>query len=87
MITEPTGRWGEARSPGLQPANSESAAASEEHSSLFVACGMCEDAAHRMATVTIAATEGAVVLSRAQQSTDPFDDVAITLSDLVRDVA
>ena len=30
---------------------------------------------------------GAVVPSRAQQSKDPFDDVAITLSDLVRDVA
>ena len=54
---------------------------------LFVACGMGEDAAHRMATMTIAATEGAVVLSRAQQSKDPFDNVAITLSDLVRDVA
>ena len=29
----------------------------------------------------------AVVPSWAQQSKDPFDDVAITLSDLVRDVA
>ena len=50
---------------------------------LFVAGGMPEDAAHRMATVTIAATEGAVVLSRAQQSRDPFDEVAGTLMDLV----
>lgn len=41
----------------------------------------------RPATVTIAATEGAVVLSRTEQSKDPFDDLAITLSDLVRDAA
>jgi hypothetical protein len=54
---------------------------------LFVAGGMCEGAAYRMATVTIAASGGAVVLCRAQQSKDPFDNVAITLSDLVRDVA
>jgi TetR/AcrR family transcriptional repressor of lmrAB and yxaGH operons len=53
---------------------------------LFVAGGMSEDTAHRMATVTIAATEGAVVLSRAQQSRAPFDDVASTLSDLIGDV-
>ena len=53
---------------------------------LFVAGGMSEDAAHRMATVTIAATEGDGVLSRAPQTRDPFDDVATTLSDLVRDV-
>ncbi len=53
---------------------------------LVVAGGMSEDTAHRMGTVTIAATEGAVVLSRAKQSRDPFDDVATTRSDLVRDV-
>ncbi len=52
---------------------------------LFVAGGLPEHSAHRMATVTIAATEGAVVLSRAQRSTEPFDDVANTLSGLVRD--
>jgi len=52
---------------------------------LFVAGGLREDAAHRVATVTIAATEGAIVLSRAQRSRDPFDDVASTLSGLVRD--
>ena len=37
-----------------------------------------------MATVTIAATEGAVVLSRAEQSKSPFDEVASTLRDLIR---
>jgi hypothetical protein len=47
---------------------------------------MSEGAAHRMATVTIAATGGAAVLSRARQTRDPFDDVATTVSDLVRDV-
>jgi TetR/AcrR family transcriptional repressor of lmrAB and yxaGH operons len=51
---------------------------------LFVIGGMAEDAAHSMATVTIAATEGAVVLSRAQQSGAPFNEVANTLTDLVR---
>ena len=51
---------------------------------LFVVGGMSADTAHRMATVTIAATEGAVVLSRAEQSRGPFDEVASTLKDLVR---
>jgi TetR/AcrR family transcriptional repressor of lmrAB and yxaGH operons len=53
---------------------------------LFVAGGLSEDAAHRVATVTIAATEGAVILSRAQRSREPFDDVASTLSGLIRNV-
>jgi hypothetical protein len=44
------------------------------------------DAAHRMATLTIAATEGAIVLSRAQRSRDPFDEVAGTLMDLVQGI-
>jgi TetR/AcrR family transcriptional regulator, lmrAB and yxaGH operons repressor len=52
---------------------------------LFVAGGMADDKAQRMATVTIAATEGAVVLSRAQRSREPFDDVANTLLGLVGD--
>ena len=39
---------------------------------LFVVGGMRADAAHRMATMTIAATEGAMVLSRAQQEQGPF---------------
>jgi vacuolar-type H+-ATPase subunit B/Vma2 len=53
---------------------------------LFVAGGMSEDTAHRMATLTITATEGAVVLSRAQRNRQPFDEVASTLLDLVPDV-
>jgi TetR/AcrR family transcriptional repressor of lmrAB and yxaGH operons len=56
----------------------------EQLAELFVVGGMAEDAAHTMATVTIAATEGAVVLSRAEQSRAPFDEVARTLSDLIR---
>jgi AcrR family transcriptional regulator len=56
----------------------------EQLAELFVVGGMAEDAAHTMATVTIAATEGAVVLSRAEQSRTPFDEVASTLSDLIR---
>jgi AcrR family transcriptional regulator len=56
----------------------------EQLAELFVAGGMAEGAAHTIATVTIAATEGAVVLSRAEHSRTPFDDVADTLRDLVR---
>jgi len=54
---------------------------------LFVVGGMAEDAADTMATVTIAATEGAVIVSRAEQSRAPFDEVANTLRDLVRSQA
>jgi TetR/AcrR family transcriptional repressor of lmrAB and yxaGH operons len=53
---------------------------------LFVAGRLRVDAAHRMATLTIAATEGAIVLARAQRSTDPFDEVAATLMDLVQGI-
>ena len=56
----------------------------EQLAELFVAGGMAEGAAHTMATVTIAATEGAVILSRAEQSRGPFDVVASTLIDLIR---
>jgi AcrR family transcriptional regulator len=51
---------------------------------LFVVGGMSEDQAHRMATVAIAASEGAVLLSRAQRSREPFDEVANSLLDMVR---
>jgi hypothetical protein len=47
---------------------------------------MSEAAAHQTATVTTAATEGAVALSRVQQIRDTFDDMASTTSDMVRDV-
>ena len=56
----------------------------EQLAELFVAGGMAEGAAHTMATVTIAATEGAVILSRGEQSRGPFDEVASTLIDLIR---
>jgi AcrR family transcriptional regulator len=51
---------------------------------LFVVGGMDDGAAHAIATVTIAATEGAVVLTRAEKSMAPFNEVANTLTDLVR---
>jgi AcrR family transcriptional regulator len=54
---------------------------------LFVAGGMPEHAARRMATVAIAATEGGVLLSRAQRRKEPFDDVADTLLELIRGMA
>jgi hypothetical protein len=44
---------------------------------------LAESDAHTMATVTIAATEGAVVLSRADQSGGPFNEVASNLTDLI----
>jgi TetR/AcrR family transcriptional regulator, lmrAB and yxaGH operons repressor len=53
---------------------------------LFVAGGLHAEAAHRMATIAIASTEGAIVLARAQRSTDPFDEVAGTLMDLVQGI-
>jgi len=53
----------------------------EQLAELFVVGGVAEDAAHTMATVTIAATEGAVVVSRAEKSRAPFDEVASTLID------
>jgi TetR/AcrR family transcriptional repressor of lmrAB and yxaGH operons len=53
---------------------------------LFVAGGLRVDAAHRMATLTIAATEGAIVLTRAQRSRDPFDEVVGALMDLVQGI-
>ena len=56
----------------------------EQLAELFVVGGMPEDAGHRMAAVTIAATEGAIVLSRAEQSRAPFDEVASTLTELIR---
>jgi hypothetical protein len=50
---------------------------------LFVIGGMPEDQAHRMATVAIAASEGGILLSRAQRSREPFDGVANSLLDLI----
>ncbi len=46
---------------------------------LFVEGGMAGDAAARLATTLVAATEGAVVVSRAERSLEPFDLVAAEL--------
>ena len=43
---------------------------------LYVAAGLEPRTASSFATTLIAASEGAVVLSRAQQSLDPFEQVA-----------
>jgi AcrR family transcriptional regulator len=59
----------------------------EQLAGLFVAGGVSQGEARRLATTTIAATEGAVVLSRAEQSRDPFEEVAATLTELVRGVS
>jgi len=46
---------------------------------LFVEGGMAGDAASRLAATLVAASEGAVVLSRAERSLEPFDLVAAEL--------
>jgi TetR/AcrR family transcriptional repressor of lmrAB and yxaGH operons len=51
----------------------------DQLTSLYVDAGVAADAARSFATVLIASTEGAVVLSRAEQSRDPFDTVAAAL--------
>jgi AcrR family transcriptional regulator len=51
---------------------------------LYTAGGLAPEAAARFAATVIAATEGAVVMSRAEQSMEPFDLVAADLLDQVR---
>jgi TetR/AcrR family transcriptional repressor of lmrAB and yxaGH operons len=51
---------------------------------LFERGGMPHAAATRVATTLVAASEGAVVLSRAERSMEPFELVAAQLLDLVR---
>ena len=51
---------------------------------LFVAGGMRKPPARELAATVIAATEGAVAVSRAQRSREPFDHVAATLTRLAK---
>jgi AcrR family transcriptional regulator len=51
---------------------------------LFVAGEMERESARRLANLAIAATEGAVIMSRAERSTDPFEEVASALLDNAR---
>jgi hypothetical protein len=51
---------------------------------LFVASGMRKGSATQLAVTVIAATEGAVALSRAERSREPFDHVAATLLRLAK---
>ena len=53
-------------------------------SELFTAGGMRKSAARELAATVIAATEGAVAVSRAQRSREPFDHVAATLTRLAK---
>jgi len=46
---------------------------------LYESGGMETEAARRLAAMTVAASEGAVVISRAEQSLEPFDLVAASL--------
>jgi TetR/AcrR family transcriptional repressor of lmrAB and yxaGH operons len=49
---------------------------------LFVIGGMRKAPARQLAATVIAATEGAVVLCRAQRSREPFDHVSASLLSL-----
>ena len=51
---------------------------------LFATSGMKKPRARELAVTVIAATEGAVALSRAQRSREPFDHVAATLTRLAK---
>src|SRR5205085_1983411 len=51
---------------------------------LFVAGGTRKNTATQLAVTVVAATEGAVALSRAERSREPFDHVAATLRRLVK---
>jgi AcrR family transcriptional regulator len=51
---------------------------------LFATSGMKKAPARELAVTVIAATEGAVALSRAQRSREPFDHVAATLTRLAK---
>src|SRR5271155_4846006 len=50
----------------------------------FAVGGMAEVAAHQLSSLAIAATEGAVIMARAQRSMDPFEEVASALLHNVR---
>jgi TetR/AcrR family transcriptional regulator, lmrAB and yxaGH operons repressor len=51
---------------------------------LFVVGGMEEAAAHQLSNLAIAATEGAVIMARAERSMDPFEEVASAILHNVR---
>ena len=51
---------------------------------IFAVGGMEEAAAHQLSNLSIAATEGAVIMARAQRSMDPFEEVASALLHNVR---
>lgn len=51
---------------------------------LFVAGGLSPEVAPRMATMSIAGVEGAVILARAERSMQPLDKVSTVLMELIR---
>jgi TetR/AcrR family transcriptional regulator, lmrAB and yxaGH operons repressor len=56
----------------------------ERLADLFVVGGLKKASANQLATTLVAASEGAVVLCRAQRSREPFDRVAATLLRLTK---
>jgi TetR/AcrR family transcriptional regulator, lmrAB and yxaGH operons repressor len=68
----------------LEHAGSVFRAWTEQLADLFTAGGLAGDAARQFATLTIAATEGAVLLARAERDRRPFDDVGGSLREMLR---
>ncbi|MFI9742773.1 TetR/AcrR family transcriptional regulator [Streptomyces sp. NPDC052494] len=55
----------------------------KQYRDLLVAHGVPQDRAARLATLTVASIEGAVILARAQRSTAPLDEVIAELTALL----
>jgi TetR/AcrR family transcriptional repressor of lmrAB and yxaGH operons len=49
----------------------------------FVACGIATAEAAQLATLVIAALEGAIILSRTRRSTEPLEHAATALARLI----
>jgi AcrR family transcriptional regulator len=73
--------------PVLEQADAVFAAWTDRLTALFIAGGAVPAAGRAFATTLIAASEGAVALSRAQRRLEPFDVVAAQLLDLARTLA
>ena len=78
--------------PGLTPAAREAAGAAFERweellADSFEQHGATPERAHSLATLAVASIEGAVVLARAQRSTEPLERVAAELAELAATVA
>jgi hypothetical protein len=86
MISDPPGKWGDARSRSCSPANPESVAASEERSRAIPGSTPGASSSQppwpapiKTSSITRDASPELDALSLAQQSIDTFDDVATAM--------